>query len=808
MAAALAVLLASTAQAQPNLVVVGVASPAASGDCESLLLDETVEVELANDGTEDVLEAFDLVLFQDLDLDGLYDPAADRLFGTASVAPPLAAGASLPVPVPAVGALEFRDAPLHAWADSGEAIAESSEDDNLASSAANCRRPPPVGDIELVVEWEWSYEPVLSSPMVGDVNADGTPDVVFASTEQVIYCLDGRTGEEHWRTNDDTVVPAGASTPAIGDIDGDPGLEVVSFANGDHLAGWDDDGSLLWLSENLGADHALFTGAVTLADLDCDGRPEAIYGPDVINTADGTRYWLPAPGGTWGSSLSYAGITSVADVNDDGILEVIAGPTAYVLDEPSGFGTGLWRQRDVDDGFTAVGQFDDDDGAEIVVVPPGRVALLEGEDGAVIWDVPLPYDNSCDPPLNRGGPPMIGDMDGDGDPEIGIANSDLYVVLEGDGSIKWQVPVQDCSSAATSSTLFDVDGDGAAEVIYQDEFHLHVFRGTDGFEIASYPTNSGTVQEMPVIADVDGDDRAEILANLHPWEGFVGQGIRVYGDAADSWVNARRIWNQHAYHVGNVTDDGKIPPNGSPGCVEKSWLTHGTYRLQLPPAGSFYGLSDLTATVIGTEVRPGATCGIELAVEARVGNAGEIPPGRSFDVWLYEGDPAAGGVPKTAVTLTGLEPGAWADVSLVILLRNPGEYFVVVDDDGAGLGVVGECREDNNSCAVQVDVVPPAPRLPDPVGPALRALSHGDPRAATITADFEWSGDEGLPRPDGEHYHLLRGTSPDALMPIAGTEPWTELEWTDETPASAERPTCHYLRVLAADACEDVEPAP
>ena len=36
-------------------------------------------------------------------------------------------------------------------------------------------------------------------------------------------------------------------------------------------------------------------------------------------------------------------------------------------------------------------------------------------------------------------------------------------------------------------------------------------------------------------------------------------GIAVWGDASDSWVSARRVWNEHAYHVTNVTQSGHIP---------------------------------------------------------------------------------------------------------------------------------------------------------------------------------------------------------------------------------------------------------
>ncbi len=35
--------------------------------------------------------------------------------------------------------------------------------------------------------------------------------------------------------------------------------------------------------------------------------------------------------------------------------------------------------------------------------------------------------------------------------------------------------------------------------------------------------------------------------------------MQVFGDVEDRWIQARRIWNQHTYHVTNVRKDGTIP---------------------------------------------------------------------------------------------------------------------------------------------------------------------------------------------------------------------------------------------------------
>ena len=76
----------------------------------------------------------------------------------------------------------------------------------------------------------------------------------------------------------------------------------------------------------------------------------------------------------------------------------------------------------------------------------------------------------------------------------------------------WQSATEDESSGSTGSSVFDFNGDGVAEVVYRDECWLRVYSGPDGSKRFAAPVTSGTVQEEPVIADVDGDGHAEIVA--------------------------------------------------------------------------------------------------------------------------------------------------------------------------------------------------------------------------------------------------------------------------------------------------------
>ena len=60
--------------------------------------------------------------------------------------------------------------------------------------------------------------------------------------------------------------------------------------------------------------------------------------------------------------------------------------------------------------------------------------------------------------------------------------------------------------------------------------------------------------------------------------------MRVFGDATGTWVRTRRVWNEHAYHVTNVDEDGTIPANELP-----NWKQPGlnNFRQNKQPGSEF-----------------------------------------------------------------------------------------------------------------------------------------------------------------------------------------------------------------------------
>ncbi|MEF1173406.1 beta-prism lectin domain-containing protein, partial [Vibrio sinaloensis] len=150
------------------------------------------------------------------------------------------------------------------------------------------------------------------------------------------------------------------------------------------------------------------------------------------------------------------------------------------------------------------------------------------------------------------------------------------------GQLVWSVPNNDSSSGKIGVSAYDFDGDGIDEVIAQDQTRVRVLDGRSGLVLSEIANSTGTLWESPIVADLSGDNNAELIVVANDYNsGYsLNHGVYVYNsaDANKPWKNATRIWNQHSFHQSNITQEGAIPSK-----YEPSWLTHNTYRSSTLP---------------------------------------------------------------------------------------------------------------------------------------------------------------------------------------------------------------------------------
>jgi hypothetical protein len=456
-------------------------------------------------------------------------------------------------------------------------------------AVGDCSDEAPNDAFEPVTQWDFlgpaGFDQSIVTPLVvnmTDDNNDGAidlcdiPDVIvvagpwmFSDTPPArIYVLDGETGVPHFSIDDEAVQWGG--TPAVGDIDGDGLPEIVtSRPNGPApLVAFEHDGTLKWESA------AMWTGAqssaVALADVDADGDVEIVAGHNLFDH-DGNLLWSQPGDPTYSASAA-------VDLDGDDQMEILTATAVFHND-----GSLYWNVIGaVGFAFPSVANFDDDADPEVVYSTNDGVRLFE-HDGTPVWGPIAPTGAAYD--WNR--PINVHNYDLDPDAEFGAAEPTHYGIYNGDSSLVWSVAVAD-SSGQSGGTAFDFIGAGVAQAVYQDETHVYVFDDA-GQTLMDIPYKSGTIIEYPTVADIDNDGSSEILVISN--SGFVGGPVeftvRAVRDTMDRWVQGRRIWNQHTYHVTNVREDGTIPQH-----EPHNWELLNTWRTQAQIEGGGVCLPD------------------------------------------------------------------------------------------------------------------------------------------------------------------------------------------------------------------------
>lgn len=394
------------------------------------------------------------------------------------------------------------------------------------------------------------------------------------------------TPEIHWSKS---VGLVRESSPAVADVDGDGRLDI---AFGDH------DGRL-WV---LGPDGNVLTGwpqgvgadidsSPAVADTDTDGRAELFVGVGtheshrdrtgglVSYRAGGARRFFFDARDNDFDRPSVHSSPAIGDIAGSATLDVAFGSLSvksiWALEQDGVAHRGFPYYAD-DTVFSSPALVDvDGDGRRDLVIggdsapgPPvdhrgGMVRAIRG-DGHLLWEYRIDD-------MVRGGP-SVGDITGDGRPEIVFGAGDFYggadsvkvfaVDLQGRNVPGWPKTTDGVTNA--SPTLADLDGNGRLDVVVGTwgSTHgrgkggtLYAWNGA-GQDLDGYPLrpDGGVMLGSPTTVDLDGDGHQDPIV-------ATGGGIYAYGGDSGELrfrLLVGRMSFQNSVAVADVDGNGRL----------------------------------------------------------------------------------------------------------------------------------------------------------------------------------------------------------------------------------------------------------
>ena len=288
----------------------------------------------------------------------------------------------------------------------------------------------------------------LTEPSIADIDEDGSEEVLVATGKHTLDAYDAQTGALEWRHD---IATLGYSAPAVADILPAPGNEIVV--------------------------------------VDIRGNVYAVY-------ANGTTAWHHNHStSTWANP-------QIADFDGDGVDEVaVATGKNTTLYEANG---DIAWQTSASAFWSSTGQADDDEAPELFLANQGKATALDGDDGGTVWSRSFDGVASIH---------AIGDGDGDGDDEVyvGVSGGTVIALDATDLSTEWTTQLPGDNRIMPPPSLGDLDGDGSPELVAMaQEGVVYILNPKSGDQLATYERET-PIWTYPALADIDDDGDKDIL---------------------------------------------------------------------------------------------------------------------------------------------------------------------------------------------------------------------------------------------------------------------------------------------------------
>lgn len=478
-------------------------------------------------------------------------------------------------------------------------------------STAQCQPRSEQKDIwEAELSWSYNHKGAdfngaCLHPRIADLNGDGFGDIVCSGWgKQEIYAIDGNEHNLMWEFSG---TKSGTSS-AVVDVEGDGDWDVLTLTREDRLTVLSHQGiSGRYSEETVSGSHIYnlcigqplycnnYDDPITVADLDRDGDWEIITMAAIISarTLEVTSWFdLDYAGEVYDYFDWYSYGLPHADLDDDGIDEVIVAEAAYNID-----GSKRWSAP-VDPNSTdirtsaVIVQADSDSAAEVAFLRKESFSVVDG-DGSLINYVSTEERHSIHSAvqLTNVGHSCAGDLDGDGETELIISTQveaftqrdapsvSVFSAWELSGEFLWSIRHPNASRAMKPPAchVFDFNGDGLDEVVYNDEEGVHIVHGNNGAEALSIPPPKGADSidmDQTLIADLDGDGSVELIV-AYSYGGGALPSVEVYRHPDGRWPIGSRIWPTEAWS-GTGMDSQGAPQNEQ----SRPWQSPGMFRGQ------------------------------------------------------------------------------------------------------------------------------------------------------------------------------------------------------------------------------------
>ncbi|NJK78691.1 MAG: hypothetical protein HC914_01775 [Chloroflexaceae bacterium] len=383
--------------------------------------------------------------------------------------------------------------------------------------------------------------PFRTAPAVADLDGNGTLEVIAAVGDILETPTHGgivvlnltaqgtiREVRPGWPqlARDTSNAPSGAgyldgiaSSPSIGDIDGDPELEIVYGGFDQYIYVRNPDGSLVPGWPRFARDTVWSSPA--LVNLDQDAALEVVIGIDAANGGyvlgldnDASDLWEP-----WYQDEIVVSSPAVGDIDNDGLPEIVFGSGRFFATQQPNVGryitalnhdgTLLWKTTqnigDVLSGAPALGNVDGDAGLEVVIGgrSTSEVLVFNGATGEMLWKqgIQSRFGNT-----NSLFSPVLGDYNGDG-------FEDVFINIEAEVAVvdvhnRQQITARTINppdqpsyytgySLLNAPALADVDDNGTLELIAAGGSRPDVGQRA-GINVWSLPASDASVSSWPM----------------------------------------------------------------------------------------------------------------------------------------------------------------------------------------------------------------------------------------------------------------------------------------------------------------------